>query len=141
MGKYKKAPFPARDNNTTGILDLIHFDVSGRMSRVSLRGYEYYVIFKDDFSRKTWIFFLKAKGEVFKCFKEFKALVENQIGTKIKVVRSDNGGEYVDREFVDFCASEGIRREFTVPYTPQQNGVDERKNRAIIGVARAMIHD
>ena len=56
-------------------------------------------------------------------------------------MRSDNGGEYVDKEFVDFCASEGIRREFTVPYTPQQNGVAEWKNGAIIGVARAMIHD
>ena len=64
-------------------------------------------------------------------------MVENQTGRKIKVLRSDNGGEYVDKEFVDFCASEGIRREFTVPYTPQQNGVVERKN----GVVRAMIHD
>ena len=77
MGKYKKAPFPMRGNNTTCILDLIHSDVSIRMSHVSLRGYEYYVLFIDDFFRKTWIFFLKAKGEVFRCFKEFKALVEN----------------------------------------------------------------
>ena len=125
MGKYKKTPFPARDNNTTGILDLIHSDVSGRMSHVSLRGYEYYVFFIDDFSGKTWIFFVKDKGEVFKCFKEFKALVENQTGKKIKVPRSDNGGESVDREFVDFCGSEGIQRQFTVPYTPQHNGVVE----------------
>ena len=70
------------------------------MSHVSLRGYEYYVIFIDDFSKKTWIFFLKAKNEVFKCFKEFKALVENQTGKKIKVLRSDNGGEYIDSKFV-----------------------------------------
>ena len=68
-------------------------------------------------------------------------MVENQTGRKIKVLRLDNGGEYIDREFVDFCASEGIWREFTIPYTPQQNGVAERKNRAIIGAARAMIHD
>ena len=141
MGKYRKAPFPARDSNTSGTLDLVHLDVGGRMSHVSLRGYEYYVIFIDDFSKKTWIFFLKAKSEVFKCFQEFKALVENQTGKKIKVMRSDNGGEYIDSKFVDFCASEGIWREFTVPYTPQQNGVAERKNGAIIGTARAMIHD
>ena len=84
MGKYRKAPFPARDSSTTGILDLVHTDVSGRMSHVSLRGYEYYVLFIDDFPRKSWIFFLKAKGEVFKCFKEFKALVENQTGKRLK---------------------------------------------------------
>ena len=97
MGKYRKAPFPMRDSNTTSILDLVHTDVSGRMSHVSLRGYKNYVLFIDDFSRKTWIFFLKAKGEVFRCLKNFKALVENQTGRKIKVLRSDNGGEYVDR--------------------------------------------
>ena len=77
-----------------------------------------FVVFIDDFSKKTWIFFLKAKGEVFKCFKEFKALVENQIGKKIEVLRSDNGSKYVERDFVDFYASEGIQRDFTVPYTP-----------------------
>ena len=75
MGKYTKLPFPASDNRSTCILDLIHTDVSGRMSHVSLGGYEYYVIFIDDYSR-TWIYFLKTKGEVFSHFKEFKALVE-----------------------------------------------------------------
>jgi hypothetical protein len=74
-------------------------------------------------------------------FQEFKALVENQIGNKIRVLRLDNGGEYTSKEFMDFCAGEGIRRELTVPYNPQQNGVAERKNRAIVGAARAMLHD
>ena len=64
-GEVQKGTFPTRDINAIGILDLVHSNVSGRMSHVSLRGYEYYVIFIDDFSRKTWIFFLKAKGEVF----------------------------------------------------------------------------
>eukprot|EP00253_Pinus_taeda_P009762 PITA_09762 len=81
------------------------------------------------------------KSEVFKWFQEFKALVETQTGRKIKVLRSDNGGEYTLGEFVDFCAEAGIRREFTIPYNPQQNGVVERKNRSIIGVAKAMLHD
>jgi hypothetical protein len=67
--------------------------------------------------------------------------VENQTGKKIRVLRSDNGGEYTSKEFMDFCAGEGIRRELTVPYNPQQNGVAERKNRAIVGAARAMLHD
>jgi transposase InsO family protein len=84
---------------------------------------------------------MKTKGWVFSRFQEFKALVENQIGKKIRVLRSDNGGEYTSKEFMDFCAGEGIRRELVVPYNPQQNGVAERKNRAIVGAVRAMLHD
>ena len=76
MGEFSKSPFPNSDNRATGILDLIHTDVSGRMSHVSLSGYEYYVLFIDDHSKKTWIYFLKTKSEVFKWFQEFKALAE-----------------------------------------------------------------
>eukprot|EP00253_Pinus_taeda_P012573 PITA_12573 len=114
MGKFAKSPFPNNDSRATGILDLIHSDVSGRMSHVSLSGYEYYVLFVDDHSRRTWIYFLKTKSEVFKRFQEFRALVETQTG---------------------------IRREFIVPYNPQQNGVAERKNISIGGAAKAMLHD
>ena len=67
--------------------------------------------------------------------------METQIGRKIKSLRSDNGGEYTLGEFVDYCAEAGIRREFTVPYKPQQNGVAERKNRSLVGAAKAMLHD
>lgn len=77
MGRYAKAPFPASDSRSTRILDLIHSDVNGRMSSPFLSGFEYYVLFIDDYSRKTWIYFLKTKGEVFKRFQEFRALVEN----------------------------------------------------------------
>ena len=94
MGKFAKSPFPSSDNRATGILDLIHSDVSGRMSYVSLSAYEYYVLFIDDHSRRTWIYFLKTKSEVLKWFQEFRALVEIQTGRKIKSLRSDNGGEY-----------------------------------------------
>ena len=66
--------------------------------------------FIDDYSRKTWIYFLKTRNEVFSRFQEFKALVENQAGKKIKVLRSDNGGEYTSNELRDFCSQEGIRR-------------------------------
>lgn len=106
LGKYTELPFPASNSKSTSILDLIHNDVSGRMSHVSLGGYEYYVIFIDDYSRRTWIYFLKTKGEVFCRFKEFKALVEKQTSSKIQVLRSNNGGEYTDGGFSDFCAQE-----------------------------------
>ena len=103
-----------------GTLDLIHSDLCGPMSSVSLRGYEYYVTFIDDHSRKTWIYFLKSKKseEVLQRFQEFKALVENQTGRKIRVLRLDNGGEYTSKEFDGFCRPEGIRRQLTVLYTP-----------------------
>jgi hypothetical protein len=141
LGKFAKASFPSNDSRSVGILDLVHTDVCGPMSRNSLSGCEYYLTFIDDYSRKTWIYFLKAKSEVFAQFQEFRALVENQSRKRIKVLRSNNRGEYSSRQFVDFCAQHGIRRQMIVPYNPQQNGVAERKNRAITDAARSMMHD
>jgi hypothetical protein len=72
-----KNPFPSSDSRAKGVLYIVHSDVCGLMSKPFLNGYIYYVSFIDDYSRKTWIYFLKSKGEVFSKFKEFKALVEN----------------------------------------------------------------
>ena len=83
--------------------------------------------------RKTWIYFLRKKSEVFDRLKEFKALVENQIEKQIKVLRTDNGGEFCVNEFEELCKKCGIARENTTPYTPQQNGVAERMNRTLNG--------
>jgi hypothetical protein len=77
MGKYTKTTFPNSDSRTCGILDLIHSNVCGSMSSVSLSGYKYYVTFIDDHSRKTWIYFMRTKDEVLSRFQEFKALMEN----------------------------------------------------------------
>jgi transposase InsO family protein len=129
------------DNRSKGILDLIHSDVCGPMTVASLNGYLYYVLFIDDHSRKTWIYFLKTKDGVLARFQEFKAQVENLTGRRIKVLRLDNGGEYTSRDFSDFCIEAGIKREYIVPYNPQQNGVVERKNITIIEATKAMIHD
>eukprot|EP00253_Pinus_taeda_P031654 PITA_31654 len=98
----------------------------------------YYVSFIDDFSRNTWIYFLKIKSKVFDRFKEFKALVQNQIEKKIKVLRTDNGGEFCSKEFEEFCRKCGIAQQKTTPYTPQQNGVAERMNKNVDGRARSM---
>ena len=99
--------------------------------------------FIDDYSRKTWIYFLESKesDEVLDRFQEFRALVENQSEKKIKVFWSDNGGEYTSGGFGDFCSERGIKREFTVPYNPQQNDVAEHKKRTIISEVKAIIHD
>ena len=92
----------------------------------------------DDCSRKTWVYFLKEKSEAFKFFTEFKAMVENESGYRIQRLRSDNGGEFISNEFKDFCKKNGIRRQLTTPYTPQQNGVVERKNRTVMEMARCI---
>lgn len=132
LGKYSKAAYPRSKSRAKSVLGFIHSDICVPMSTKSLSGAEYFVTFIDDHSRKTWIYFLKTKDEVFCQFKEFKALVENLTEKKIKVLRSDNGGEYVDKDFTNFCAKEGIKREWTTPYNPEQNGVAERKNMTIM---------
>lgn len=93
-GNKKKGPFPSSKNKANGILQLIHLDLCGAMSVHSIGGHLYNIILIDDFSRKTWIYYLRHKNEAFDTFKEFKVLIENQKGKKIKVFRSENGGEY-----------------------------------------------
>jgi hypothetical protein len=91
-GKHNRVRLPSGDTRAKGVLELIHSDVFGPFHVLSLRKSVYYVSFIDDFSRNTWIYFLRNKSEVFDKFKEFKALVENQTKKKLKVFRIDNGG-------------------------------------------------
>src|SRR3984885_12287999 len=100
----------------------------------------YYVSFIGDFSRNTWIYFLKKKSEFFDRFKEFRALVENQSEKKIKVLRTDNGGEFCSKEFEEFCKKCGIAWQKTTPYTLQQNGVAERMNKTLMERERSMLN-
>lgn len=95
--------------------------------------------FIDDFSRRIFIYFLKAKSEALQMFKVYKQHVEKQTGRKVKILRSDNGREYVNNEFDQFLRVEGISRQLTVPHTPQQNGVAERANRTLVEMARSMM--
>jgi hypothetical protein len=141
LGKNVRGSFPSSDNRSKGILDLIHTDVCGPMIVASLRRYLYYVLSINDHSWKTWIYFLNTKDGVLARFQEFIAQVENLIRRKIKVLRSSNGGEYTSRDFSDLCIEARIKREYTSPYNPQQNGVVERKNRSIVEATKVMIHD
>ena len=112
-------------------LDLVHSDLCGPMPHKTLGGANYFLTFIDDSTRKVWVYLLKHKEEVFSTFQKFLAMVENQTGKKLKAFRTDNGGEYVSTEFKDFCSRRGIRRQFSAPYTPAQNGIAERKHRHI----------
>jgi transposase InsO family protein len=89
-------------------LDLIHSDVFGFVKVPSISKSVFFLSFIDDYNRRTWIYFLKSKTQVFSRFKEFKALIENQTSKKIKCVRTDNGGEFCSVEFEQFCKEQGI---------------------------------
>jgi len=99
----------------------------------------YLISFIDDFSRKTWVYLLKEKSEAFEVFKKFKVMVEKVTGRQIKFVRSDRGGEYTSTAFMKYCEEQGIRIFLTAPYSPQQNGVAERKNGTILDMVRSML--
>jgi len=117
----------------------VHTDVCGPITPVSFSGKRYFLTFIDDFSRKTWIYFLKEKSEVFGVFKKFKVIIENETDTKIKAIRLDRGGEYTSAEFMRYCEELDIKRLLTASYSPQQNGVAERKNQTILNMVRAML--
>ena len=110
-------------HTTEGILDYVHSDVWGPTKEPSIGGSRYFVTFVDDFSKKVWVYLLKHKSEVFAKFRIWKAEVENQTGRKIKYLRYDNGTEYTDKKFTQFCGENGVQRHFSVRKTPQQNGV------------------
>eukprot|EP00253_Pinus_taeda_P009530 PITA_09530 len=140
LGKQHRESFPSgKSIRAKAPLEIIHSDLCGPMQAASLAGSQYFLTFIDDFTRKTWVYFLKNKSEVFEKFRNFKALVENQSGLHIKVLRTDRGGEYISKEFLRFCRENGIHKQFTRRYTPQQNGVVERKHRTIMDMARSML--
>ena len=87
----------------------------------------------------TWVYFLSSKAQTFSVFKKFRAMVEFESGCKIKKLRSDNGKEYTSNEFNMFCEDMGITHQLTVSYTPQQNGVAERRNRTLMDMVRSML--
>ncbi|GJU15472.1 retrotransposon protein, putative, ty1-copia subclass [Tanacetum coccineum] len=133
-GKMTKKPFNKNIERATDLLGLIHTDVCGPLRHVSRKGASYFLTFTDDFSRYGYVYLLKHKHEVFETFKVFKAEVELQLGKKIKALRSDRGGEYLSQEFKDYLSENGIVQNLTSPYTPQQNGVSERRNQSAVRI-------
>jgi len=139
-GKHQRTLFPKDGpKRASQLLEIVHTDVCGLMKTTSHGGAQYFLTFIDDFSRKIHVYLLKAKGEVFEKFKQYKALVENEIGHKIKVLRSDNGGEFVSKKFHTFLAECRIQQQTSAPYSPQKNNVAKRANITIMECARSMI--
>ena len=140
-GKQCRSSFKASETETKEPLELVHSDVCGKMNHKSIGGAEYILTFVDDKTHYSWVYPLKTKDEVFERFLEWKALVENFSGKKLKRLRTDNGGEYTSKRFEVHLKSCGIQHEKTIPKTPEQNGVAERLNRTLVESSRSMLLD
>jgi transposase InsO family protein len=120
-------------------LDLIHSDICEMNGVLTEGGQRYFMTMINDASRYCYVYLLKTKDETLNCFKTYKAEVENQLEKKIKRFRSDRGVEYFSNEFDLFCAEHGIIQERTLPYSPQLNGVAERKNHTLTDLVNSML--
>ena len=139
-GKMSRKPCKSTGGiHSTRKLQLVHNDVCGPMQTESIGGKRYFVSFTDDYSRCAAVYFMRSKAEVLDKFKEFQGIPTNDSGNPIGTLRSDNGGEYMSREFREYLKQKGIRHETSVPHTPEQNGVAERLNRTLCEKARSMI--
>nr|GEX62841.1 retrotransposon protein, putative, Ty1-copia subclass [Tanacetum cinerariifolium] len=138
-GKMARKPYTHQVERAKDLLGLIHADVCGPFKIMSRQGASYFVTFTEDFSRYGYAYLLKHKHEVFETFKVFQKEVENQLGKTIKLLRYDRGGEYMNQEFLDHLRDYRIIAHRTPPYTPQHNGVSERRNRTLLDMVRSMM--
>ena len=140
VSKQHRNQFPqGRSWRAKKALKLVHYDIRGPINPSSNRGKRYIITFIDDFSRKTWVYFLQEKFEAFVAFKIYNVLVEKEMGSPIKVLCTDRGGEYISQKFANLCENHGIKKQLTTAYTPQQNGVCERKNCTILNIVRSLL--
>ena len=129
-----------QNENMQSVQGLLTNIVCGPMNMDSIGGSKYFITFIDDFSRYVCVYYLKQKSEALSKFKEFVSLMTNITGKHVKVLRSDNEGEYCSHAFAEYLKEQGRKHETTVPYNPAQNRLSERMNRTIVESARSMIH-
>ena len=140
LGKLHVLPFKLSNSRADQPGKIIHADVCGPMEEESLGGAYYFLMLKDDYSHYRTIYFLKRKSEAKQKIVEFLVLAETQTGNRVKILRTDNGLEEVNKEVESYLASKGIIHQKSCPYTPQQNGRIERENRTIVEAARTILH-
>ena len=140
MGKQTKAsPHKVNVIATSRCLELLHVDLMGPIRTESLGGKRYIMVIVDDFSRYTWVEFFREKSEACEKLEILCKKLQNEKRAPIVKIRSDHGKEFENARFESFCEKNGIKREFSAPKTPQQNGVVKRKNRMIQEMARVML--
>jgi transposase InsO family protein len=141
-GKQVGAPHPPKNILISSRpLKLFHMDLFDPISYVSIGGNKYGLAIVDDFSRYTWVYFLQDKSEAQRIIKKFIRRAQNGFELKIKNIRSDNGSEFRNLNVEEYLDEEGIKHQLSAPYTPQQNGIVERKNRTLIEMARTMLDE
>ncbi|GJS46935.1 putative ribonuclease H-like domain-containing protein [Tanacetum coccineum] len=141
-GKQHKASCKAKLERTITVpLHTLHMDLFGPTSVKSINHASYCLVITDDCTRFSWVFFLFANNETSGIFKNFIRQIENQLNHRVKIIRSDNGTEFKNRDMLEFCGNKGIKQEYSNARTPQQNGVAERMNRTLIEAARTMLAD
>ncbi|SGZ28089.1 BQ5605_C026g10277 [Microbotryum silenes-dioicae] len=138
--KGHRLPFPDSESHSPERLGLVHSDVLS-FPTPSLTGKRYLVTFLDDHSRKLWAYAIDHKSDVFPTFQTWLAEVELETDARLRILRTDNGGEYQSNAFTEFCQSRGIRRQYSIPYTPQQNGRAEHVNLSIVEGVLALLAD
>ncbi|KAJ0532496.1 putative RNA-directed DNA polymerase [Helianthus annuus] len=140
LGKHSRAPFPNQAKfRSLKPLDLVYGDLCGPITPPTHAGKKYIFLLVDDCTRYMWAYLLTSKDQAFETFKEFKEKVEKEAQTKLKMLRTDRGGEFTSAEFNKYCKNNGIARQLTAPYSPQQNGVVERRNRTMLSTTRSML--
>ena len=139
FGKQHRVSLQKNSTQKLEKLELVYYDVCGPMEVDLLGCNKYFVTFIDDDSRKTWVYLLHTKSQLFHYFHKFHAMVEREMGNPLKRLRINNGGEHIFREFKEYCSKHGIRHENMVPGTPQHNGVAERMNHTIVEKVRCML--
>ncbi|GKA32640.1 putative ribonuclease H-like domain-containing protein [Tanacetum coccineum] len=139
-GKQHKASCKAKLERTiTEPLHTLHMDLFGPTFVKSINHASYCLVITDDCTRFSWVFFLATKDETSGILQNFIRQIENQLNHRVKIIRSDNGTEFNNRDMLEFCGNNGIKQEYSNARTPQQNKVAERMNRTLIEAARTML--
>ena len=116
-------------------------DLFGSVNRKSIAGDQYCLVITDEYSRYSWVFFMKEKSQMFECIQVLVTKLESLYKLKVRMLRTDNGTEFKNHSMETFCNERGIIQQFSAPYVPQLNGVIDRKNRTLIEAARTMLAD
>ena len=136
LAKSHRHSYKLNNSRVPTAFSLIHFDVWGHALVLGSHGFKYFLLFIDDCTHMTWIYFLKSKSEFFKKFTLFYTFVQTQYNRQIQTLRSNNGREFVNARMQSFFSEKRLVHQTTCPHTPEQNGVAERKNRKLLEMTR-----